>query len=70
MSLFGSKSRKVSAAQRVEGTVQFAGDKSISHRYALLAVAIANGESEIHFFSTSADCLVHTQLPEVAGRQN
>lgn len=55
MSLFGSKSKKVNAATRVEGTVQFGGDKSISHRYAMLA-AIANGESEIHFFSPSADC--------------
>jgi len=35
--------------------VQFPGDKSISHRYAMLG-AIAEGASEIHFFSTSADC--------------
>jgi len=31
------------------------GDKSISHRYAMLA-AIAEGPSEIHFFASSADC--------------
>ena len=55
MGLFGSKSKKIDAAKKLEGTVQFPGDKSISHRYAMLA-AIANGESEIHFFSTSADC--------------
>lgn len=55
MGLFGSKSKKLSAAKQLEGTVQFPGDKSISHRYAILA-AIAEGESEIHFFSTSADC--------------
>src|ERR1017187_2689047 len=55
MGLFASKSKKVTAAKKLEGTVQFAGDKSISHRYAMLA-AIANGESEIHFFSPSADC--------------
>ena len=55
MGLFGSKSRKLRAARKLEGTIQFGGDKSISHRYAMLA-AIANGESEIHFFSPSADC--------------
>src|ERR1017187_5367817 len=55
MGLFASKSKKVTAAKKLEGTVQFAGDKSISHRYAMLA-AIANGNSEIHFFSPSADC--------------
>ena len=55
MGLFGSKSKKVGAAKKLEGTVQFPGDKSISHRYAMLA-AIATGESEIHFFSSSADC--------------
>ncbi len=41
--------------KKLEGSIQFPGDKSISHRYAMLA-AIATGESEIHFFSTSADC--------------
>ena len=55
MSFFRSKSKKLSAAEKLEGAVQFPGDKSISHRYAMLA-AIASGESEIHFFSTSADC--------------
>ncbi len=55
MGLFGSKSKKVVAARKLEGTIQFGGDKSISHRYAMLA-AIADGESEIHFFSPSADC--------------
>ncbi len=55
MGLFGSKSKKLSAAKKLEGAVQFPGDKSISHRYAILA-AIAEGPSEIHFFSSSADC--------------
>ncbi len=55
MGLFGSKSRKLSAVRKLEGSIQFPGDKSISHRFAMLA-AIAEGESEIHFFSTSADC--------------
>ena len=55
MGLFGSKSKKLSAAKKLEGAAQFPGDKSISHRYAMLA-AIAEGPSEIHFFSSSADC--------------
>ena len=55
MPLFGSKSKKLNAAGKLEGTIQFPGDKSISHRYAMLA-AIAEGPSEIHFFSSSADC--------------
>jgi 3-phosphoshikimate 1-carboxyvinyltransferase len=55
MSLFRSNSKKVSPARKIEGAVQFPGDKSISHRYALLG-AIAEGETEIHFYSTSADC--------------
>lgn len=56
MSLFGrSKTRKVARAARLAGSVRFPGDKSISHRYALLA-AVAEGPSEIHYFSSSADC--------------
>ncbi len=55
MALFGSKSKKLSAARKLEGTVRLPGDKSISHRYALLA-ALAEGASEIHFYSSSADC--------------
>lgn len=56
MGLLGSvKSKKIAPAKRLTGSVQFPGDKSISHRYAMLA-AIAEGPSEIHFFSTSADC--------------
>ncbi len=56
MSLFGrSTTRKVSRAARLTGSVRFPGDKSISHRYAMLA-AIAEGPSELHFFSSSADC--------------
>jgi 3-phosphoshikimate 1-carboxyvinyltransferase len=40
---------------RVRGRVRLPGDKSISHRYAILA-AIADGPSTIHGFSTGADC--------------
>jgi len=55
MGLFGTKTKKIKPAKGLAGTVQFPGDKSISHRYAMLG-AIAEGASEIHFFSTSADC--------------
>jgi 3-phosphoshikimate 1-carboxyvinyltransferase len=40
---------------RVRGRVRLPGDKSISHRYALLA-ALADGRSTIHGYSTGADC--------------
>jgi 3-phosphoshikimate 1-carboxyvinyltransferase len=55
MELFGSRTKKIKPAKSLTGTIQFPGDKSISHRYAMLG-AIAKGPSEIHFFSTSADC--------------
>src|SRR5688572_26264690 len=45
----------VKPAPRVQGRVRPPGDKSISHRYALLA-AIADGTSTIHGYSTGADC--------------
>jgi 3-phosphoshikimate 1-carboxyvinyltransferase len=56
MALFGSaKSKRIRPAKGVTGSIQLPGDKSMSHRYAMLA-AIAEGPSEIHFFSSSADC--------------
>ncbi|MSO83410.1 MAG: 3-phosphoshikimate 1-carboxyvinyltransferase [Acidobacteria bacterium] len=45
----------VEPARRVRGRVRPPGDKSISHRYAMLA-AIADGASTIHGYSTGADC--------------
>lgn len=45
----------VSPARRVKGRVRLAGDKSISHRYALLA-ALATGRSTIAGYSSGADC--------------
>jgi 3-phosphoshikimate 1-carboxyvinyltransferase len=56
MGLFGSSTnRKIQPVNRLAGSVRFPGDKSISHRYAMLT-SIAEGPSEIHFFSSSADC--------------
>jgi 3-phosphoshikimate 1-carboxyvinyltransferase len=45
----------LSSAASLSGTVALPGDKSISHRYAMLA-AIAEGASVIHHFAASQDC--------------
>lgn len=45
----------VAPATRVGGTIHVPGDKSISHRYALLA-AIADGRTIIHNYAPGADC--------------
>src|SRR5215467_8826349 len=42
-------------ARRIRGSVQLPGDKSISHRYAMLA-GIADGPSRLENYSTGADC--------------
>jgi 3-phosphoshikimate 1-carboxyvinyltransferase len=45
----------VRPARGVGGTVQLPGDKSVSHRYAMLA-GIADGPSRLENYSTGADC--------------
>src|SRR6266478_9094453 len=45
----------VRPARGVRGVVRIPGDKSISHRYAMLA-AIAEGTSRFHNFSAARDC--------------
>ena len=47
--------QKVSPAAAIAGDIVLPGDKSISHRYALMA-AIAEGETRIRNYSTGADC--------------
>ena len=47
--------RTVSPAKSVHGTVRLPGDKSISHRYAMLA-AVAEGRTEIDNYASGADC--------------
>jgi len=42
-------------AKALSGSVQMPGDKSISHRYAMLA-ALAEGTSELRNFAAAADC--------------
>ncbi len=46
---------RVSPARGIHGVVNVPGDKSISHRYAMLA-SIAEGDSQIYNYSTGADC--------------
>jgi 3-phosphoshikimate 1-carboxyvinyltransferase len=45
----------VRPARTISGSLEVPGDKSISHRYAMLA-ALAEGPSEITHFSAAADC--------------
>jgi len=45
----------VRPARNVRGSVSLPGDKSISHRYAMLA-ALADGPSKLENYSTGADC--------------
>ena len=47
--------KKLNTVKTLSGTIQLPGDKSISHRYAMLA-AIAEGESVIRHFASSRDC--------------
>ncbi len=46
---------KIRLADNLRGTVRLPGDKSISHRSAMIA-SIANGVSQIENFSTGQDC--------------
>jgi 3-phosphoshikimate 1-carboxyvinyltransferase len=46
---------RISPARRISGALRLPGDKSISHRYAMLA-AIALGDTRIRNYSTGADC--------------
>ena len=46
---------KISPARNLSGAILLPGDKSISHRYAMLA-AIATGTTRIANYSTGADC--------------
>src|SRR5215471_3497663 len=50
-----SRSIRIKGSARINGTSTDPGDKSISHRVAMLA-SIANGSSTITGFASSADC--------------
>src|SRR5262245_9132958 len=45
----------VTPARRLQGRIRVPGDKSISHRYALLA-ALSKGQSELRNYAPGADC--------------
>jgi 3-phosphoshikimate 1-carboxyvinyltransferase len=45
----------VAPARRLRGTLRVPGDKSIAHRYAILA-ALADGRTILHNFAPGADC--------------
>lgn len=47
--------QKIKPARSISGVIEPPGDKSISHRYAILA-ALAKGRSEISRYSAAADC--------------
>lgn len=49
------RDRTIQPAKSLHGTIRLPGDKSISHRYAILA-SLAEGESEITNYSSGADC--------------
>lgn len=49
------KKETIKPAKSIAGGVELPGDKSISHRYAMLA-GLAEGTSELRHFSAAADC--------------
>jgi 3-phosphoshikimate 1-carboxyvinyltransferase len=49
------KTETIHSVKALSGPLELPGDKSISHRYAMLA-ALANGTSELRNFATAQDC--------------
>jgi 3-phosphoshikimate 1-carboxyvinyltransferase len=47
--------KRIAPASSIEGALSLPGDKSMSHRYAMLG-AIANGTTRVRNYSTGADC--------------
>lgn len=47
--------KKILPGKKIEGIAEFPGDKSISHRYAMIA-ALAEGISEIQNYASAVDC--------------
>ena len=60
MAEMGADAVTIRPARVVAGRVRVPGDKSISHRYALLA-ALAEGSSTIDGYSAGADCAAMTE---------
>jgi 3-phosphoshikimate 1-carboxyvinyltransferase len=57
---------KISPARRISGALRLPGDKSISHRYAMLA-SIAEGRTRIRNYSTGADCQSTLEAAQALG---
>lgn len=60
---------RVSPARGIHGVVNVPGDKSISHRYAMLT-SIAEGDSQIYNYSTGADCRSTLRCLEALGAKH
>jgi 3-phosphoshikimate 1-carboxyvinyltransferase len=60
---------RVSPAHGIHGVVNVPGDKSISHRYAMLA-SIADGDSTIYNYSSGADCQSTLSCMQALGVQH
>jgi 3-phosphoshikimate 1-carboxyvinyltransferase len=63
-----TEERIIRPARNVLGALRLPGDKSISHRYAMLA-AFAEGTSRFTNFSTGADCASTLRCMEALGAQ-
>jgi 3-phosphoshikimate 1-carboxyvinyltransferase len=60
--------RLITPARNIEGSLRLPGDKSISHRYALLG-GFASGTTKLENFSTGADCASSLGCVEALGAQ-
>ncbi len=49
------KKQVISPGGSISGVAELPGDKSISHRYAIIA-ALSEGTSEIYNYASAADC--------------
>jgi 3-phosphoshikimate 1-carboxyvinyltransferase len=63
-----SETKFISGTRRIDGQLRVPGDKSISHRVAMLA-ALADGTSEIRGFLESEDCLNTLKAMEALGAE-
>lgn len=60
---------QIAPARAIRGSVSLPGDKSISHRYAMLT-SIAEGPSKIYNYSTGADCQSTLSCMQALGVQH
>ena len=65
---YPTEERIIRPARNILGSLRLPGDKSISHRYGMLA-AFAEGTSRFTNFSTGADCASTLACMEALGAQ-